>query len=175
VGDFPHCRQCRAKFGPNAPRTSRLAQLTANGCWRATGSWDEPADAILPIAPGRPSAPPPARGEAVAQHPLARAFDAAIEILNERRQISLMGKSCAEPGYRRSVDEIKRGARANPSGNRPPGKKAGCRRLVGTPRVNQRLRDVPGWNLKGGRLWRVQHFAAGCNPLRTGPHYSKGI
>ena len=47
--------------------------------------------------------------------------------------------------------------------NRAPGKKAGCRRFVGTPRVNQRLRDVPGWNLKVGRLWRVQHFAAAAS------------
>jgi|GEM_PF-2047027 len=43
---------------------------------------------------------------------------------------------------------------------RHAGKKAGCRRSVGTPRVNQRLRDVPGWNLKLSRLWRVQHLAA---------------
>jgi hypothetical protein len=42
-------------------------------------------------------------------------------------------------------------------------KKAGCRRIVGTPRVNQRLRDVPGWNLKVSRLWRVQHFAAAAS------------
>ena len=53
---------------------------------------------------------------------------------------------------------------------RPPDKKAGCRRLVGTPRVNQRLRDVPGWNLKRpiveGSTFVADGAAAKCCSLQ---------